>query len=91
MTLTLEATSYTLSEGATAIVCISASGSIPDSYSIDFSVMSYDITAESTEGKMTAVNGEWHMYGVGLNLVVGGQNGHNTFTSGTKFSRIPHN
>ena len=59
VTLSVEATSYTLSEGATATVCISASGSIPDSYSIDFSVMSYDITAESTEGKMDAVDGEW--------------------------------
>ena len=74
MTLSLEATSYTLIEGDRAIVCISASGSIPDSYSIDFSVMSYDITAESTAGKMDAVDGEWYVNGVGLNLVVGGQN-----------------
>ena len=32
-------------------MCITASGSIPESYSIDFSVVSYDVTAQSAVGE----------------------------------------
>lgn len=77
MTLSFEVAFYSLREGDSTTSCISASGSIPDSYSIDFSVLSYDTTAQSTVGKMDAVDGEWHMYGVGLKLVVEGQNESN--------------
>ena len=50
VTLSLETTAYSLGEGDTAEICIMASGSIPDSYDIDFSVLSYNITAQSAAG-----------------------------------------
>ena len=50
VTLSLETTAYSLREGGTAEICIMASGSIPDSYDIDFSVLSYNITAQSAAG-----------------------------------------
>ena len=50
VTLSLETTAYSLREGGTAEICIVASGSIPDSYNINFSVLSYAITAQSAAG-----------------------------------------
>lgn len=51
VTLSLESTTLSLGEGSTAEVCITASGSIPDSYSIDFSVLSYNVTAQAAIGE----------------------------------------
>ena len=61
VTLSVASGAHILREGISTISCISASGSIPDSYSIDFSVLSYDSTTQST-GKIAAVDGECHMY-----------------------------
>ena len=51
VTLSIESTTLSMGEGSTAEVCITASGSVPDSYSIDFSVLSYDVTAEAAVGE----------------------------------------
>ena len=51
MTLSLAETPVSLLEGATTMVCITASGTIPESYDIEFSVFSSDETAQSVVGK----------------------------------------
>ena len=40
-----------MEEGTTAEVCITASGRIPDNYDVDFSVVSFDGLAVSSQGK----------------------------------------
>jgi hypothetical protein len=47
VTLSFEGTSYSLEEGESVMVCVTASGTIPDGYNIDFSVISSDGTAQS--------------------------------------------
>ena len=44
-----------MEEGTTAEVCITASGSIPDNYDVDFSVVSFDGLAVSSQGKYIRV------------------------------------
>ena len=56
VTLGFQVTSYSLEEGGSAQVCITFSGDIPDGYSIDFSVQSYAITAESATGERQGVD-----------------------------------
>ena len=50
LVLSLERTVYSLSEGETAQLCIQATGSIPESYSVDFSVLTSAETAQSESG-----------------------------------------
>ena len=53
VTLSFEGTSYSLEEGESVVVCVTASGTIPDGYNIDFSVISSDGTAQSGSGEPT--------------------------------------
>ena len=52
VTLSFMGPFHTQFEGANTLLCITASGSIPDSYSIDISLLSVDGTAQAGLGKI---------------------------------------
>lgn len=51
VTLSFEETSFSLEEGGSVTVCITASGIIPEGHSIDFSVATSDGTAQFGSGE----------------------------------------
>ena len=51
VTLAFDFDYYILEEGNSVTVCIGAVGSVPENHTFDFTVITYDNTAESVIGK----------------------------------------